>query len=141
MSKSIRRRRQSDRAKARSPEVPFDVSQIKNDHFWLFGQIYAVLSAFADDPEKVISRIGGGTVSIPDDQANDLGNSLRVILQHYPGAVELKLVERAARFDEIFTRKSAGGEAFDEWFWTNAGFERHPEWDEIRAAAREFLIR
>src|SRR4051812_24081354 len=121
--------------------MAFHISDIREDHVWWFGEIYSVLAAFADKPEYAISRIGEGRISIPDDQANDLGNFLRVILESYPAAIDLHVVKAAAKIDAILTRKSAGGEAFDEWFWTNAGFERHPEWKEIRSIAREFLLR
>ena len=38
-------------------------------------------------------------------------------------------------------RKSFGGEAFEEEFWSNASFRDRPEWKAIRDRARAFLMR
>lgn len=105
---------------------------------WLVRELYAVLGALADDPRNTISRIGGGRVSIPEDQANDLHEFRRCILAKYP---ELSLMRVAAEIDDILSRRSRGGELFEELFWTNAAFERHDDWRKIRALARAFLIR
>lgn len=37
-----------------------------SDTFW-FCELYAVLAAFADEPANVISRIGQGRISIPEE--------------------------------------------------------------------------
>jgi orotate phosphoribosyltransferase len=52
----------------------------------LFRELYSVLACFADDPQNSISRIGGGRISVPDDQANHLDHFLRAILEKYPDA-------------------------------------------------------
>jgi hypothetical protein len=108
---------------------------------WLFRELYFALAAFADDPQNTISRIGGGRISIPDDQANDLHNFLRCILEKYPDLASLAVMRVATDIDEIFSRRSLGDEAFDEWFWTNEGFQRHEDWLKIRELTRGFLIR
>jgi hypothetical protein len=116
-------------------------SGIQECDFWLFGQLYSVLAAFADDPANVIIRIGGGRISIPNDQANDLDHFRKAILGRYPEAADLQVMKVVAEIDEILDRYSLGGESYDEWFWTNAGFERHLVWDKIRELARAFLVR
>jgi hypothetical protein len=107
----------------------------------LFRELYFVLAAFADEPTNTISRIGGGHISIPDDQANDFGHFRRAILEKYPAAANLELMRVVAEVDAIFSRKSRGGASFEEWFWTNKGFLQHPDWDKIRTLARAFLVR
>jgi hypothetical protein len=107
----------------------------------LFRELYDVLVCFADDPQNSISRIGGGRISVPDDQANHLDHFLRAILEKYPDATDLTVVRVAKEIDAVFGRRSLGGEAFDESFWTNAGFQRHEDWVRIRGLARAFLIR
>ena len=103
--------------------------------------LYSVLACFADDPQNSISRIGGGRISVPDDQANHLDHFLRAILEKYPDAADIRVVRVAQEIDAICGRRSLGGEAFDEFFWTNAGFQRHEDWLRIRELARTFLIR
>lgn len=114
---------------------------IQECDFWWFGQLYSVLATFADDPANVIIRIGGGHISIPNDQANELGNLRQTILGKYPEAADLQVMRAVTEINEILARYSRGGDSFDEWFWTNAGFERHPVWDKIRELSRAFLVR
>jgi hypothetical protein len=115
--------------------------RIDERDIWLFRELYFVLASFADTPEDTISRIGGGRISIPEDQANDLDHFRRVILERYPEATSLEVMRVATEIDAILSRRSLGGEAFDEHFWTNAGFQRHEDWLKIRELARAFLIR
>lgn len=109
--------------------------------YWCFGQLYSVLAAFADEPSNTISRIGGGRISIPDDQANDLHIFRTTILEKYPDAADLEVMQVAAEIDDILLKYSRGGESFDEWFWTNKGFMEHPDWEKIRGLSRAFLVR
>lgn len=115
--------------------------RIDDCDIWLFRELYAVLASFADKPQNSISRIGGGRISIPDDQGNDLGHFRQVILEKYPDVAGLEVMRVATEIDAILSRRSFGGEAFDEYFWTNAGFQRHEDWLRIRELARAFLIR
>jgi hypothetical protein len=117
------------------------VDGVKERDFFLFGELYSVLAAFADDPSNTISRIGGGRISIPEDQSNHLDHYRRAILGKYPEAANLEVMRVVAEIDDIFSRYSAGGDSFDEWFWTNEGFQQHPIWDRIRELARAFLVR
>ncbi|TWU50718.1 hypothetical protein Poly51_40110 [Rubripirellula tenax] len=117
------------------------IDQIAARDFWCFGQLYAVLAAFADDPSNTISRIGGGRISVPDDQANELHNFRTTVLANYPDAAELELMQVVARVDSILSERSRGSAQFDEYFWTNKAFADHPDWDRIRMMAREFLVR
>lgn len=114
---------------------------IQECDFWWFGQLYSVLGTFADDPAQAIIRIGGGRISIPNDHAPDLDHFRKTILGKYPEAAELQVMRAVTEINEILGRYSRGGESFDEWFWTNAGFERHPVWDKIRELSRAFLVR
>ena len=114
---------------------------IKEPDYWLFGEVYAVLTAFADDPNNVIARIGGGRINVADDQANDLHEYLLKILSHYPEAADLGVIKVAQRILRMLDERSADGELFDPSFWKNSGFIRHPDWADIRDIAREFLIR
>jgi hypothetical protein len=115
--------------------------RIEECDLWWFRELYFVLAAFADDPEYTISRIGGGSISIPDDQATHLDHFRRCILEKYPGCSDFEVMRVAREIDAILSRRSRGGEAFDAQFWTNAGFQRHEDWLTIRELAREFLIR
>jgi hypothetical protein len=115
--------------------------QIDECDYWLFGMLYGVLTDFADHPQYVISRIGGGSISIPEDRGNDLDHFRGVILERYPQHAGLAVMRVAGEIDAILTQRSRGGVLFDEQFWTNAGFEQHADWQKIRVLAREFLIR
>jgi hypothetical protein len=115
--------------------------RIEECDLWLFRELYFVLAAFADDPQYTIDRIGGGRISIPDDQANDLDHFRRCILDKYPGLAGLQVMRVATEIDAILSQRSRGGERFDEWFWTNEGFRRDGDWLKIRKLARTFLIR
>ncbi len=117
------------------------LDRIKECDFWLFHELYFVLAAFADEPRNTIDRIGGGRISIPEDQANHLDHFRRCILERYPDSHGLAVMRVVTEIDEILTRRSRGGEAFDESFWTNKGFERHEDWLKIRELVRAFLIR
>ncbi len=64
--------------------------RIDDCDIWLFRELYAVLASFADKPQNSISRIGGGRISIPDDQGNDLGHFRQVILEKYPDVAGLR---------------------------------------------------
>lgn len=114
---------------------------IKDSHIFWFGELYSVLAAFADEPTNVISRIGGGRISIPEDQANHLDHYRKCILETYPDAASLDLMKVVTRIDAILGNRSLGGDACDESFWTNSGFMHHPDWACIRQMAREYLIR
>lgn len=76
-----------------------------------------------------------------DDQANDAHHFRRSILEKYPSFASRVVMRVATDIDAILSRRSYGGESFDEWFWTNKGFLRHEDWQSIRELAREFLIR
>ena len=117
------------------------VLDINDGDLWLFRELYFVLAALADEPTNTISRIGGGRISIPEDQANDLDHFRRAILAKYPAAAELHVMRVVAEIDAILGRKSRGAASFEEAFWTNNGFLRHPDWNNIRAMARAFLVR
>jgi hypothetical protein len=117
------------------------VGGIKDSDIFWFCELYSVLAAFADEPTNVISRIGGGRISIPEDQANHFGHYRECVLQTYPDAANLELMKVVTKIDAILDNRSLGGEAFDESFWTNGGFMRHPDWVCIRRLAREYLIR
>lgn len=115
--------------------------EIKESHYWLFGQIYSVLTDIADDPNNVISRIGGGRIRVAADRASDLHEGLRAILSHYPEAADLAVIKVAQRIQTMLNERGADGELFDPSFWKNSGFIRHSDWADIRDIAREFLIR
>jgi hypothetical protein len=116
-------------------------SGIQECDFWALGELYSVLAAFADGPTNVISRIGGGRISIPEDQANHLHNYYDLLRSKYPDAANMEVMKVVAEVDAILDRNSLGGESFDEWFWTNGGFERHDDWIKIRELSRAFLLR
>ena len=63
------------------------------------------------------------------------------VFAKYPDAADLQVMRVVAEIDEILARKSENGESFEEWFWTNEGFLRHPVWGEIRELSRAFLVR
>ena len=115
--------------------------QIKECDVWLFRELYSVLAAFADEPQYTIDRIGAGQIAIPDDQASHLHHFRRAILENYPDLANLEVVRAATEIDAIIDRRSRGGEAFDESFWTNEGFKDHVDWLKIRRIARDFLVR
>jgi hypothetical protein len=114
---------------------------IKESHYWVFGEIYSVLAAFADDPNNVISRIGGGRIRVAEDQASHLHEMLRTIVENYSDADELEVIRVARKIHAMLAERSANGDLFDPTFWKNSGFIRHPDWADIRDRAREFLIR
>jgi hypothetical protein len=114
---------------------------IDEPDYWWLREIYAVLTAFADAPSNTISRIGGGKIFVADDLANHLDNFLRCMQAKYPESSRLSVMDVALKIDDILTRRSRGSESFDEWFWTNEGFEKHPDWNTIRSLSREFLAR
>ena len=68
-------------------------------------------------------------------------NYLAEMAAKYPDAADLQVMRVVAEIDEILARKSENGESFEEWFWTNEGFLRHPVWGEIRELSRAFLVR
>jgi hypothetical protein len=117
------------------------LESIEGCDFSLFGELYAVVTAFADAPENTISRTGGGRISVTDDYANHLANFRKCILEKYPGAADAAIMQLVEELDSILTRRSFGGEAFEEEFWTNEAFQRHPDWQMIREKAWEFLLR
>ena len=107
----------------------------------LFCQLYGVVICFADDPLNALAKIGGGQISVPGDQAMELDHYLRAIGDRYPDSSGIAVVRVAREIDRILARRSLGGEAFDEAFWTNEGFQEHPDWLRIRELARAFLLR
>ena len=117
------------------------VNGIQEQDLWWFRELYSVLAAFADEPANTIGRIGDGRICIPDDQAIHLNHFRRCVLAKYPDAADLQVMRVVAEIDEILARKSENGESFEEWFWTNEGFLRHPVWGEIRELSRAFLVR
>lgn len=117
------------------------ISSVQQSDFWWLGQLYSVLIEFAGDPAQTISRVARGHISIPEDQANHLDHYYRLLIEKYPNAVDLEVMKVVAQIDAILSDKSRGGASFDEWFWTNRGFEEHPEWLKIRAMARDFMLR
>lgn len=108
-------------------------------HF--FGFLYTVIADFADAPDLAISRISGGRFFVADDLASTLSNYYRLVHNKYPAAADLELMQFAAKLDAIFASRSRGGNGFDEMFWTNEGFQNHPDWQRIREEARTFLMR
>ncbi|AMV40470.1 hypothetical protein VT85_26345 (plasmid) [Planctomyces sp. SH-PL62] len=116
------------------------MGRIEDCDLWWFRELYSILAAFADAPENTIARIGGG-VSVPDDQAEDLDHFRGCILAKYPDARDLAVMKVVEEVDAILERRSLGGEAFEEGFWTNQGFREHPDWKAIRGRARSFLLR
>ena len=46
-----------------------------------------------------------------------------------------------AEINTLLDQRSNGGELFDEWFWTNDGFQHHGDWIKIREKARDVLLR
>ena len=60
------------------------INNIRERDFWSLCELYSVLAAFADDPTNVVSRMGGGRICIPEDQANHLHNFRTTILEKYP---------------------------------------------------------
>jgi hypothetical protein len=114
---------------------------IEESDLWWFGMLYDAVIAFADAPENTISRIGGGRINVTDDFANQLWSYSELILKKYPTAADLAIMRLIAEFDEILTRRSRGRDGFEEKFWTNRAFQRHPDWYRIRERAREFLLR
>ncbi|OJW17878.1 MAG: hypothetical protein BGO49_30790 [Planctomycetales bacterium 71-10] len=117
--------------------------EIEECDLWWFRELTSVLGAFADDPEHTISRVGGGgEIAIGEDLAEDLHHYLvDCILAKYPEAAGLAIVQAAREIESALARKSFGGEAFEEDFWSNASFRDHPEWEAIRDRARAFLMR
>jgi hypothetical protein len=107
----------------------------------LFGFLYAVIADFADSPELVISRVGGASNFVADDLANSLVNYYRLARDKYPESLSLELMQLVSLIDRILTDRSRGGEKFDEAFWTNEGFQKHPDWQRIRTESRNFLMR
>jgi hypothetical protein len=107
----------------------------------LFGFLYAVIIDFADAPGMVINRVGGGRIDVADDLANSHGYYYRLASGKYPATSLLELMQLAARIDAILVSRGHGDERFDASFWTNEGFQNHPDWIEIREAARSFLMR
>ena len=110
------------------------------DFSWL-REVYDVLAAIADAPANTIGRIGGGKIFVADDLANHLDHFLQCMQTKYPESETLTVINVARQIDDILTRRSRGGESFDEWFWTNDGFENHADWNTIREMSREFLAR
>jgi hypothetical protein len=116
------------------------MNEVEEVDIWWFRELYAILAAFADDPSNTISRLGGGTASVPEDQAEDLGHFRRCVLSKYPQAGGLRVMRVIAEIDAILDRKGRGGESFEEWFWTIEGFRHHPDWARIREMSRSFLL-
>jgi hypothetical protein len=113
---------------------------IEDCDLWWFRELYAILAAFADEPGNTIARIGE-SISVPEDQAEDLDHFRGCILAKYPAASDLGVMEVVEGIDAILDRRSRGGEGFEEGFWSNQGFREHPDWREIRNRARSFLLR
>jgi hypothetical protein len=115
--------------------------EIQDFDVWLFGQLYSIIANFADKPENVISRIGSGRISIPEDQGEDLYQVRRTILEKYPRLADLAIMRITDEIETILSRHDPVGKATDDWFWTNKGFLRHDDWLHIRERARAFLLR
>jgi hypothetical protein len=114
---------------------------IHDDHIWRFLQLHFVLGEFADKPESVISRTGGGQIHVADDLANHLAVYLSFVLDNYPEAAGLEVVKMAASISGMLGKYTRDGERYDPTFWTNAGFIRHDGWLSIRKKCRELLVR
>ena len=117
------------------------ISGIEECDFWWFRELYDTLAAFADDPSVTITRIGGGQTSVPEDLAEDIDDFRDSVLAKYPEAATLGVMAVVTEIDAILDRRSRGGEAFEESFWTNEAFQRHPDWAKIREMSRSFLLR
>jgi hypothetical protein len=115
--------------------------EIHDDHIGGFLQLHYVLREFADAPEGVISRTGGGQIPVAEDLTNHLAVHLSFVLENYPEAADLKVVKTAASISGMLGKYSRDGEWYDSTFWTNAGFIRHDGWLDIRERCREFLLR
>lgn len=113
---------------------------IEEGDIWLFARIYSTLASFADSPQNVIDKTSSH-YSLPDDQANDLDNCLRVILTKYPNAISFKVIAIAKEIDDILDYYSLNGPGFEEFFWTNEAFAIHDGWTKIRTMSRQFLLR
>jgi hypothetical protein len=114
---------------------------ISESDVYLFEMIYSVLIVFALEPQMGIQRVGGNRIAVADDQANQLGNFYDLVMQKYPHAADFEVMRATAKINAILSDRSFGSPGFDEWFWTNRGFQQHPDWDAIRVVAREFLLR
>jgi hypothetical protein len=114
--------------------------RIEDCDLWWFRELYAILAAFADEPGNTVARIGE-SISVPEDQAEDLHHFRGCILAKYPAASDLAVMEVAGGIHAILERRSLGGEGFEEGFWSNRCFREHPDWKEIRDRARSFLLR
>jgi hypothetical protein len=117
------------------------IDGVEERDWWAFRELYSVLIAFADEPAQAISHIGGGRISLPEDQANHLDHFYNYLRTKYPEVAQLELMTLAAFFNDMLAERSRGGALFDEYFWTNDGFQHHPDWIAIRTKARQFLIR
>jgi hypothetical protein len=116
------------------------VGLIEDCDLWWFRELYAILAAFADEPGNTIARIGE-SISVPEDQAEDLAHFRSCILAKYPAASGLAVMGVVEGIDAILDRRSRGGDGFEEGFWSNQGFREHPDWQEIRDRSRLFLLR
>lgn len=114
---------------------------IEECHFWWVRELYNVLVSLADDPANTVARAGTGQIPVPEEQSGELALYEELILDHYPDAADLAVMRAVSEVREILSRKSLGGEDFEEWFWSDEGFETHHEWSQIREIARGFLFR
>ena len=115
-------------------------SDIAEEHYWWFQHTYALLGRLADLPENTIARVGGGRISIPEDQGIELGQFRQCIHSWYSDATDMAVVSVVDCVHTILARCSRNGETFDGSFWTNGGYREHSDWDEIRRLVRAFLV-
>ena len=65
------------------------IDGVEECDWWAFGELYSVLVAFADEPTQAIARIGGGRISIPEDQANHLDHFYNYLERNIPNPLAL----------------------------------------------------
>lgn len=113
---------------------------IKEDDLWLVRDLYQAIGAFADVPKRTIDQIGNGKISIPEDQAIEFDNCFNRLREKYPNFTKLRIMLMAEKIKKILDLRSHENEGFDEWFWTNRGFQMHPDWNVIREISRDILL-
>jgi hypothetical protein len=112
---------------------------VEEQHWWWFRQVHDVLLDFAEDPDNILSRMG--QINVAEDLACSLHESMKSIRSLYPDGIAPELMKAATKVDHVLAAKSLGGTAFEEDFWTNGAFGRHPDWVQIREICRDFLLK
>jgi hypothetical protein len=114
---------------------------IEEEDYGVLRMLFEVVLGFADVPEYDVAKSGGERFALQDDYASTIGHYRKYLLNKYPDLADLAFMKLITEVDSIFARRGYGGEAFDEIFWTNHGYQHHPDWKAIREKAREFLLR